>query len=137
MEDMSWVKETEKKFREEERERERIIDLAKKEEQRIKQQIQRFRRRHRGKPLPQIKKKDIFIPPSAFPEYKPQPRMTESEREAAREKALMEAQQKQEEEEAARRELVCALRAPIMILCSLGFPRPLPVSHAPLLSSSL
>lgn len=72
--DGSWVKEIERKFRQEEQMRERMIAAAKRRKGRARQQM-----------LAQI-------PPSAFPEYRPKPRKSE----AQREKELQEKQLEQE-----------------------------------------
>mmetsp|Transcript_33652 Transcript_33652/g.95190 ORF Transcript_33652/g.95190 Transcript_33652/m.95190 type:complete len:567 (-) Transcript_33652:3018-4718(-) len=107
-EDASWIKETERKFRDEERLRERLIQQAKREQTR-QALAAASKRKGRGKnkrrpPHVAVKPPSIVIPPSTFPEYKPKPRVTE----AQREKELLEEQQRQDEAEALKREMEAA-----------------------------
>ena len=112
-EDVSWIRNTEKRFRDEERLREKQIEAAKREEQRYNKLKLRFRRQGNKRPLPA--KKTFVIPPSAFPEFHPKPKKTEAEREAEREAAKREEERRQEEEEALRREVVSCRSSPVTI----------------------
>jgi hypothetical protein len=113
-EDSSWIKNTEKRFREEDRYRERQIELAKKEDQRYNQLVMRLRSKGKKK-LPA--KKTILIPLPRFPEFDTKLEMTEAEIEAS----LMDEERKLEEEDAATSsEVICKCHLSSLIRVSLS-----------------
>ena len=92
--DGTWVKEIERKFRQEEQMRERMIAAARRKKGRTRQAML------------------AKIPPSAFPEYRPKPRKTE----AQREKELLEKQFEKEQQNIQKKELVSGVDTPYAYL---------------------